>query len=179
MLVTLAVAACGGRGPLPPHPDHTTTPNVVGVLAGYDSAGCVSRFHLDSGQQIELGFGDCGHGKPPRPILGWSNWSKPDRPGEPIVHGDLMLFGEDETGPWYVSASDRSRDGSCYQTWGGAYREGDFAHFSAGLRLPIAANFTWNPVQGTESNPFPLREGDYVCLDRSGTLISAYLPVDR
>jgi hypothetical protein len=175
-----AVAIACGRGPAPPRPDHVTTPDSIGVLLAYESVGCVGRFHLDTEEVVELHFASCGPPKAPRAIIGQSGWTTAPRNGDHVEHGSLMLFGEDEIGPWYVAAADVRRDGRCYSTTGSAYREGDLAHFSTGLELPIAATFTWSPpIKGAENDAFPLRDGDDICLDRGGTLISVVLPTDR
>ncbi len=176
VLVTAEPLACvgsGNRGPEPRRPDHVTTPTTIGVLTSYESADCVpGRFHLDGGVIVDLPLGNCESTVHVRQMFkGVMFRAMGPRSGDPWPHGPLMLFGSDDQGQWYAVAEDERGDGSCYVAWGGAYREGDALHFPSGLLLPLAPTFKVEPDYIKE--PFPLRDGDEMCLDRRGHVMSA------
>jgi hypothetical protein len=170
-VVGLAVflVACARSGHAPASPDHATTATTVGLLARWDFVGCgLARFELKGGQVIEQPIHDCTTGSYQRDMLGGSIGVAEAK--TPLAHGPLMLFGEDDLGRWYATAPDDQRDGSCYRASGGAFREGETLHFPSGLVVPIARPLKVWP-EGDEDT-FPLWSGDWMCFDRTGTVVS-------
>jgi hypothetical protein len=163
----MSLAACGRWGHAPASPDHATTATTVGVLARWDFVGCGSaRFELKGGQVVERPIHDCATGVNVRDMLGGPGGIAD--PKTALTHGPLMFFGEDGLGPWYATAPDGKQDGSCFWASGGAFREGETLHFPSGLVVPIALR-VWLEA---DENTFPLWSGDWMCFDRTGTVIS-------
>jgi hypothetical protein len=166
-----SAAACQGEAARP-RPDQVTTPETVGVATSFDAIACgIGRFHLDTGESVELRDIDCQAGVRPREMfVGASSGERPAS-GERWENGPLMVFGSDEQGQWYAAAGDVWQDGSCYQVYGGgAYQEGASLQFPSGLRLPLAKDFEMNREP---EDAFPLHNSDFICLDRTATVISA------
>jgi hypothetical protein len=162
------VAACGEALP---RPDHITAPETVGVVTSFDEIECgLGRFHLDTGATVEVRDPDCQGVTDTREMFTGASGSPRPQPGEPWENGPLLLFGSDDEGAWYAMAGGGE---GCYQVYGdNAYLEGDFLQFSSGLRLPVAAAFEMNRDR-TET--FLFHSSDTICLDRTGTAVSAFV----
>jgi hypothetical protein len=131
----------------------------------------LGRFHLETGVSVEVQDPDCQGGERPREMFAGVPGSARPEPGKRWENGPLMLFGSDDQGPWYAEAGDVLEDGTCYQIFGSdAYLEGAFLQFSSGLRLPLATDFDINRERG---ETFLFHSSDFICLDRTGTAISA------
>ena len=155
-----------------PRPDQVTTPETIGVVTSVDQIDCgLGRFHLDTGESVEVRDPDCQGGERPREMfVGVSGSGRPES-GEPWENGPLMLFGTDDQGPWFAAAGDVWEDGTCYQVFGvDAYLDGAFLQFSSGLRLPVATDFEMNRERG---DTFLFHSSDFICLDRTATVTSA------
>jgi hypothetical protein len=165
--LTVAVAACGGRGDPPPSPTTTLEPAVVSEIASANRDGSTYQTQLVEGTALSVdstaarltnGFGQVQAGdlllaRPGRPPTWWTALATKN-----VVH------------PSGAPSGASVPDGRCWYAAGGAYDEGASIHFSSGLLLPKAAGFTivydWIP------DPFPTRDGDYFCVDGDGTVIS-------
>lgn len=76
---------------------------------------------------------------------------------EPQV-GDLLLYGMDQRGPWYLAlqldTTDPAAPPGCFQYDDLGVEDGRFIGFDAGFRLPRAAGFEGGPaVDGRFANP--------------------------
>ncbi len=182
VLVAVTVGGCG-RPPEPPRPPGVRTPDAIGVIVAYDRSNCdVTRYTLDTGDVVEVVARSWDFEYECEGAL-WSPTprmadTKPDgnitdgaAPGEDVTNGGLVLYGEDEFGEWYAVARPGG-DECLFTIQAGAFDDGDFIHFSSGLRLPKADDFfiraDW------PEDPFPLRPTDTMCLTSTGEVQSVW-----
>lgn len=115
--------------PAPPardpfQPDKIYTPTLAGIVESEEFVtGVEAVFTLASGEQLRIDLNTAVRpGEHPQPDL-----------------GDLLLYGEDADGVWYVAISGSP---PCFLTSRSlAYEEGEFIVFNYGLRLPKADDF--------------------------------------
>jgi hypothetical protein len=167
-LVVAGAAACGEALP---RPDHVTVPETVGVVTSFDQIDCgLGRFHLDTGEAVDVLDPDCQGPERPREMFSGTSAEGRPEPGEPWEDGPLLLVGNDEQGPWYAMAGGSP---GCYQVFGDkAYLDGASLQFSSGLRLPVAADVEMNRDR---EDTFLFHSSDFICLDRTATAISAFV----
>lgn len=99
LLAALSLAACD-RGPAAKPADHVTAATLIGVVTSFDFVDCrPGRFHLDTGQVVDLPTGNCADTLHVREMFRGGYFSVPGADARaPIVDGPLMLFGEDGLG---------------------------------------------------------------------------------
>ncbi len=168
--ILLVVAACGGRGSEPPRPTRSLEPTVVGVVTAVDTGRSPNVVTLASEQQVTLSrIGGSA---------AVSSWGNLDR-------GFLWLSGSLTEPDWFAWAPPNGTlwsgqaklDPTCWEVRGGAYEDGAFVHFSAGLRLPKTADF--RIAQSYIKDPWPARADDVFCVTSTGevkSLISIFIP---
>lgn len=175
----LALTGCS-RAPEPPRPTETLLPDVIGVIVRWEFLDCApGRYILDSGREIVIstvGDGEVrcdGRLYTPTPRLSdndvfVSRGTADD--GEETTEGDLLFYGVDGDGtPWYAAAHPEDDPDCPFKMRAGAWEEGDYIQLASGLLLPKAEGFTVQPEHVKE--PFPLRDGDTICLDATGAVV--------
>jgi hypothetical protein len=133
--------------------------DVLTVSTGVDEQGCLPADSTPVPRFLGRGLAGTERGVP---------WPPAKRP--------LIFLGSDAGRPWWGGVSaDEFRDDCWRIAFGnddGAFREGGVLHLTNGLILPMANDFTVGgaPVQG---DPFPLRNGDSICLNAKGEVRAA------
>ncbi len=173
--VTLLVGACSDRENAAPPTDVERRAEIIGVVTDVGSGEpyTLHRFTLDTGDVVDLNVFD-NQGAPRTPRLSETNVNLPlegDVPGKSY----LLLVGQDPDGTtWYAAAREVGNDCPFAMEGAGVYDEGDALHFSSGLLLPKSPDFHTNmDYREDDFEIFPLRRADSLCVDRSGTALSA------
>ena len=126
--------AVSQRDPLVP--DKVYEPTAVGVVEAEERlGGNLVLITLDDGRQLQIDLNEAARvGNYPQPEPGY-----------------LLLYGEDDAGPWYVAVSGNP---SCFGIGARAIDHGDALIFNFGLRVPKADNYDPGSVSGTRyDNP--------------------------
>ena len=179
VLLAVVLSGCEGRAAPEPPTDLVRRPEIIGVVTSWDWWQThEGSYTLDTGEVVELNVNESPD-LPATPRLSETDIYFPyggESYGEPIGSlSVLLLVGHDPDGTtWYAAAHERNPLEDCpFEIEGaGVYDEGDALHFSTGLLLPKSSDFSianWYD----ERDPFPLRRGDRICLDRAGTALSA------
>jgi hypothetical protein len=178
IVATLLAAGCGGRPDAAPATKTVRQPVIVGVVRSWGLYGnSEGRYTLDTGDVVDLNVNG-GPDLPETPVLSETHIYFPDGGesyGEPIGRRSvLLLVGHDPDGTvWYAAANQRDDEKCPFEIRGaGVYDEGDVLHFSTGLVLPKASRFALF-IDYHDIDEFPLRSADTICIDRSGTAVSA------
>lgn len=183
MAMALTLFGCS-RGPEPPRPDRSLTPERVELADHWEFLKCSDiRFTLRSGatvdvDQPDVDSPDCPPRAPNPATFGSAAGATSGvDAGVPIPAGDapLIFVGSDGDRQWFGSAD---RVGECWSVrFGdgqGAYSEGPDIHLSTGPVLETADTFRL-PDYGSDFDPFPLRAGDSICLNEEGRAESIQL----
>jgi len=179
IMVAAAVAwGCGGRADAAPATDIVREPEIIGVVQSWDwYEGRQGRFTLDTGDVVDLNV-SLDEKLPVTPLLSETQIYFPDGGGsygEPIGRlSPLLLVGHDPDGTvWYAAAQPQKQAECPFEIRGaGVYDEGPILHFSTGLMLPKASAFSLY-IDYQDMEEFPLRSDDQICIDRTGTALSA------
>lgn len=146
-VLTVVLAACGAG--IPSEERH---PDVIGVVQSIEPLGGTEHvYRLESGEQITLDSNDVDAIE-----------------GSAPTEFDLMLYGEDAQGAWYVGLPPQ---GDCFEIPGPAEFRGEFGEgrivFDGGLSLPLADDFS----PGRPSDP-RVSERAHVCVNEDGEAVS-------
>ena len=170
VVASMLVGCDSGRGPMPPRPTRSLEPTVISLVTKVDQDGSPVVVTLASGERLDFeGIGG------EREVYRRGN----------LEPGDLFLAGSGNPAEWYALLSPTSTirtgsskpDPTCWAINGGAFEDGDFIHFSNGLRLPKAAGFS--VVDDYIEDPFPARGSDEFCVNQEGkvtSLVYIFLP---
>jgi hypothetical protein len=194
LAIALAVGACSGRLPAPSAPARALIPDMVSFAERIEGTAqtCDMSLVLESGRKIALGgprFSTVGcPAAAVTPVLFGTAEDMLDNRGEPWRteandKPSLVISGTDGDARWLGIArvspiSTAGRPEPCYEVpitsvTRGAWLEGDTVHVGSGPVLPIGTGFT---VVSNYEEPWPLREGDYLCLDAQGVVTYAATP---
>ena len=147
-LLTIVLTACGFAD-IPSEERH---PDVIGVVESIEALGGTEHlYRLESGEQLTLDSNDVDAIE-----------------GSAPTEFDLMLYGEDAQGAWYVGLPPQ---GDCFQMTGPAEFRGEFGEgrivFDGGLSLALADDFS----PGRPSDP-RVSERAHVCVNEDGEVVS-------
>ena len=147
-VLTVVLTACGFAN-IPSEERH---PDVIGVVESIEPLGGTEhRYRLASGEQLTLDSNDVDAIEGPAP-----------------TEFDLMLYGENAEGAWYVGLRP---SGDCFVLSGPAEFRGEFGDgrvvFEGGLSLPLADDFS----PGRPSDP-RISERAHICVSEGGEVVS-------
>ena len=157
LLVMLGLGLVLGGCPQQPQrdplaPERVYTPTVVGVVESEEFVDVRTvSLTLDDGRVLEIDLGAA---------TAVGGYAEP----EP---GDLLLYGEERAGAWYVAVSGNP---SCFLVGARAIDHGDAIVFNFGLRVPKAADYDPGSVSGSRySDPQAA-----FCLNEAGEVTENY-----
>jgi len=168
-----------GRPAAASQSDIELRPEIVGVVVSFDSGPHGgTAYSLDSGDVVELGY-RASDGTTATPRLSESDIyfrSSQPSPGQAVTGPSvLLLAGHGPDGKlWYAAAPAGGQGSKCglYEMRAaGIYDEGSVLHFSTGPIVHKASGFAIHVPTGED--PFPLNSADRLCLDDTGTAITA------
>lgn len=148
VVLTVLLAACS----IADIPSEERHPDVIGVVESIEPLGGMEHlYRLESGEELTLDSNevDAIQGSSPTEF-------------------DLMLYGEDASGAWYVGLGPQ---GDCWYLSGPAEFRGEFGNgrivFTSGLSLPLADDFR----PGRPSDP-RISERAHICVNEDGKVVS-------
>jgi hypothetical protein len=175
----LLLTGCGRPAAAAPPTDLELRPEIIGVVVSWDRGPHGgTAYTLDTGEVVELGYrasdGTTATPRKSESDIGWGDLNR--TPGQ-AVYGPsvLLLAGHGPDGKLWYAAAPAGRQGSKCRYYemraAGIYDEGSVLHFSTGLIVRKASDFSTDAASGDEA--FPLNSADRLCLDEAGSAVFA------
>jgi hypothetical protein len=183
----MTLAGCHNSILGPARPAEALRPEIIGLIVDFAFwNGHDGRYTLDTGDVVELNAQEQQQ-LPSTPRVSRTRIAFHMSPaaGAPDPPSTLLLVGHRADGlTWYAAANERQGDAVCpFEIAGEAvFDEGDRLWFGSGLVLPKADGFEvlpeWAVKDPYMGEPFPLGGADQICIDRSGSALSATTAFD-